>query len=221
VASGQASTLGRYEPVVLGALIGAGSSVIVAVTAFVTSAYNTRQTLAAERKARLWDRRAEVYVKVLARAKHRKASRENQLKAYQFLPSTEDAIQEKLDAYQAPSWFELDAQMWAFASDPVMVTFLASQIADDAIRRAHGDHARIAQANRQLVLDGAAVPDDSAGGRAALEAAHAVRDALNAGGGADSALVNAIPDELHNRKRRRVPRPTRTLPPAASQIFRR
>lgn len=146
----QLGILGRFpstnHPTVLGALIAVGGSLVGTGIAFLTARYSAKQMLAAENTKRLWERRAEIYVQVIACAHHREASREHQLKGFRFDEAAEANIQALLDSYTPTSWFDLYAQMRAFASDTVLAAFLAAFNADDEIRCAAGNQAATAAA---------------------------------------------------------------------------
>lgn len=68
------------NPTILGALIAVGGSPRGAGIAFLTALHGAKQMLVADNRRRPWERRAEIYVQVIARADHREANREHQLK---------------------------------------------------------------------------------------------------------------------------------------------
>jgi len=154
----------------------------------------TRLTLAAEHERRLWERRAEVYVELLAESAHQQAGREYKLKSFRRDEATEKAIADVIRSYVPRPWFELEARVRAFASEQVIVAY-------DTARRAHMTAFAIDEAWQEMVAEATSVP----GGPAAQQLASGepmglkVKDALTTAHSADTALMEAIRAELHSR----------------------
>ncbi|SRR5579871_4736441 len=126
------------NPTVVAAAIGVGGTVIVGVAGFGASIWNTRRTIANDHEKRVWDRRADTYLAMLA------AVRSRQIEKGSLPDSVDPTIS---DAYyhagpsEAPDWFRLEAAMRAFASPQVLWAMENSSRANARVpsRRGPGD----------------------------------------------------------------------------------
>jgi hypothetical protein len=121
------------SPTIDAALIAALSAGGVAIVSFVTNARTTSRTLDAARRQRLWDRQAEVYEEIFAYCGHRKEQRNNRFRTLRLVPIGEKIIQDVLDSYKPPPWFEFQGRVLAFSSDDVAHAFVAAHEADELV----------------------------------------------------------------------------------------
>jgi hypothetical protein len=124
---GVASAL--VNPTIAAGLIAAGISVV----SFGFNAWTTSKTLWAARAANLRDRQATVYQQVLAYTAHQTESRRKRTRKVRYEPQVEARLQDLLDGYTAPNWFDLQGNVLAFCPDSVVRAFIAAKEADDAV----------------------------------------------------------------------------------------
>ena len=138
-----------HDPTVTAAVIAIAGTAFVAVAGYVTTVRATKHTVESgerttkaalksaeanvqatihgEREHRLWERRTDTYIDVLADTTHRQMVREHHARRFRFNQEAEDAIQNTLDSYKPDSsWFMLEARLRAYATDAVISAFLAS-----------------------------------------------------------------------------------------------
>jgi hypothetical protein len=186
------------------AAIGVGGSVIVAIAGFIASTRsarisaeasteNTRLMLEAERQYRLWDQRAKVYAETLAYANHRAMTREDMFKGYQLDEQSEAVLKGLRDSYDAPNWFDFEARVRAFASEPVYRAFIEAHGRDTDIARKAREWYQITELNRTRPFE------SQGGGKKALVAWEAIGEAIKLAATADGNLAQLIRDELQDR----------------------
>lgn len=140
---------------------------------------NLVATIRGEREHRLWERRTDTYIDVLADTTHRQVVRGHQVRMLKYNEEVEARIQEYLDSFKPDSsWFVLEARLRAYATDTVITAFLASNEA----------HRAYIEAAEEVGL--AAKGPESA---AAFTARHAAVDAARE---KDEELVRVIRDEI-------------------------
>ena len=163
------------NPAVTAAAIGVSGTVIVGVAGFGAAIWNNRRTITHARESRVWDRRADVYIGVLAALQYRMATTTTK--------PTEDPelVQAYLSRYQEPDWLGLEARLQAFGSEQV---FRAMQASATAHR-----HAEYAIRAWKKVGEN---EDYQAAGRAAIKE-------VNAAVAADDVVIELIRTELQGR----------------------
>jgi hypothetical protein len=173
------------DPTVTAAAVGVGGTVIVGVTGFWAAVRNTSKTIANDREGRVWERRADVYLDVLA--------------AVKFL-RYQEGLDRDVPPGNDPDWFSLDVRVRAFASAPV---WMAMQELHRARREATPDYAQAAQADPAAqVVPEPVNPEVAALHAEAREAAR--REAMariTAARDAGDALIDLIRAELQSRPR--------------------
>lgn len=199
------------NPTVVAAAIGVGGTVIVGVAGFGASIWTTRRTIANDREKRVWDRRADVYLEMLAAVRARQIEKGTLQRSDEYTLLFEDVAGPGwvdpaiVDAYysggraEAPDWFELESAMRAFASQTVLKAMVESSHANARIPPP--SHAPGAAAVAAATAPAAAPATDPA--ESQWEWLHA------AARNADDALVEAIRLELQGR---RQTHPQRTGP---------
>lgn len=116
--------------VVLAATIGVGGTVIVGLAGFSAAIWTTRKTIQHARDTRMWDKRAEVYVDVLAAVHYRQTKRERDMRTW-HLPEEDDQHEAAyLANYTQPDFHQPEGRQLAFASQPVITAVQASSTAD-------------------------------------------------------------------------------------------
>lgn len=189
------------DPTVAAALIGVGGTVIVAAVGFVTTMRTTRRTIESgaqttrdalasaeanvrqsvlgEREHRLWERRTDMYVDLLAYVNHRQQTRENELRRGRFNEEGENSQKQWLESYKPDGdWFLMQARVVAYATDGVFGAFRAANAAHEAIISAVQD--------KETATPGAQM-------RAAYDA---IGSALKAAAEADDTLISAVREEV-------------------------
>jgi len=172
------------NPVIAAALIAGGISVV----SFAFNAWTTSRTLHAARAASLRDRQAAVYQQVLAFTSHQTETRRNTTRAVRYDEKTEARLQDILDAYTPPDWFELQSQVLAFCPDSVVEAFIAAKAADDAVWAARLAHAEAVELNQ-------ADPTAAHPNRAAALGVE-FRARVKEGVMADSELIGIVRDKM-------------------------
>lgn len=192
------------DPTIAAALIGVGGVVIVAVAGYWTTIRTTRMTLAAAKDGRIWESRATAYVDALAAVHYRQVRREYDTRSYRLDGDGEARAKAYLDAYKAPDWYELEARLQAFASQPVVTTtqagakaHMAAVTAYQAWQLAAGQTGADNEARRQGIP--VPSPPGEASGNIALHKAQV--EARKAADDADDALVELIREELQGHGR--------------------
>lgn len=170
-------------------LISLGGTVAVAVVGFRSAAKSALRAIDAEHDRRLWEKQADVYVKILADAGHRGITRDHKLKPYRFPKEIESRIEATLASYTAPPWFEYEAEVRAYASPKVIAKFQEAHDANEAAYVAEQKH----------VVASAEAKAGRTTGAASADAAEKVKKARQAAIDADGALIDAVRDELHIR----------------------
>jgi hypothetical protein len=192
------------DPTIAAALIGVGGVVIVAVAGYWTTIRTMQMNLAEAKAGRLWESRATAYVDALAAVHYRQVKREYDTRSYRLDGDGEARAKAYLDAYKAPAWYELEARLQAFASQPVVTAtqagakaHMAAAAAYQAWHTAAGQTGAGNEARRQ----GIPVPSlpGEASGNVALHQAQV--EARKAADNADDALVELIREELQGRGR--------------------
>lgn len=103
-----------------------------------TANETTRRTLEADRERRLWERRADLYVEVLAFIAHRQIKRQDAIKEYMWSPPDIQAlIDERISSYAPPYGFQMEARIRAFASSAIVEAYLAATKAHDSCWALH------------------------------------------------------------------------------------
>lgn len=143
---------------------------------------NLQATIRGEREHRLWERRTDTYIDVLADVTHRQAVREHHARRYRLNQEAEEAIQEHLDSFIPASWFALEARLRAYATDEVIAASLASH-----------------EAHRQFVLAAQQV-EFAAKGAASVAAFNARDAAVAAAQQKDGELIGVIREETQLRR---------------------
>jgi hypothetical protein len=114
------------DPTVIAAAIGVGGTVIVGLGGFWATVLATSKSIQAARDARMWDKRAEVYVDALAAVHYRQTARERAMRTWR-LPDEDDRREAAyLAAFAPPDWYQLEARLLAFGSQPVITATQAS-----------------------------------------------------------------------------------------------
>jgi hypothetical protein len=95
---------------------------------------STMATLAAAREDRLWEKRAAVYEETLSGLLHRQAKRRHDLRGYRLDEESERRLADFYDSYEATGMFEIYGRLVAYASEPVLDAYEASQQAHHEVR---------------------------------------------------------------------------------------
>jgi hypothetical protein len=196
-------------------LLSLGGTVLVAIAGFRNTrkatiqtveagAANTVLALDAARDDRLWDKRADAYVDAIKELRRGQLTREDRTRILRYDEATEKRIADWLATYRTPhDWPEIEARLYAFASQPVLDALKASSAANAEVAAllARGDStaadAREAKA--------AGMPPNVIGSHGTDW--HAVRQALGIAETRDDELIEAIRGELQDK-------PSRALIPA-------
>lgn len=189
------------DPAIVSAIIGVGGAAGVAIAGFVTTMRTTRQTIESgaqstrdalasaeanvrttvrgEREHRLWERRTDLYVDLLAFAIHRREDRANELKMFRWDEETEARRKQWLDSHKLPDdMFVMEARIRAFASNRVLQAF-------DAANAAHA-----------MVRDAVEDKDIAPNGEQKRAAFAAIHELLMAAVSTDDALITAVREEV-------------------------
>jgi len=83
---------------------------------------------------------------------HQNQTRRNLTRTTRYDPGTENRLQDRLDAYSPPDWFELQSHVLAFCPDSVVHAFTAAKEADDAVWSARAAHAEAVELNQSVPL---------------------------------------------------------------------
>lgn len=120
-----------------GALIGAGAVLVGYAATAATSRSTTRASAKADRQARLWDKRVELYVDTITYTINRRLEREQTLSTATLEHSP---WEEARAGYEPPVWLALRGRIEALASDAVLEAFEAAHKAQYAVVMAVAKH---------------------------------------------------------------------------------
>lgn len=131
------------DSAIVSALIAAGSTTVVAVAGFITTAKTTAKTLQSNRAMaqdqRLWEKKSSLYETILAETAHRQVTRADRLRQVRWDDETEKNLQEAL-AWEQPNYFAYEAKIRAYASDEVIEAFNVAFQADQHVWELVGQH---------------------------------------------------------------------------------
>ncbi len=204
------------DSTVTAAAIGVGGTVVVGVAGFGAAIWNTRRTIANDREKRVWDKRAEVYVAVLAAVQYRQL----QTGTWRDLgdPSIELSLVASAES-EPPDWHKLEALMRAFASEAVLMAMEASSAAnEDFVHRLGqlGPPELAGPGGRRQPVPLTSEGDSPVPGTSPAAARPDPWQQVQA---ADDALVELIRAELQGRDRPRAPGPRRHMRDRLPSIF--
>jgi hypothetical protein len=117
------------NPAEMAAAIGVGGTVIVGVAGFSAAIWTTRKTIQDARDARMWDKRAELYVDVLAAVHFRQTKRERDMRTFRIDDDDDRHEAAYLANYTQPDFHQLEGRQMAFASHRVIEAVQASSTA--------------------------------------------------------------------------------------------
>jgi len=157
---------------------------------------NTVATLAAAREDRLWEKRAAAYEETLAELRHRLMKRRHDLRGYRMDEASEQQLKEFFDSYHAPGWFQAQARLTAYASDPVLAAFEASEQAHHEVWARYQRYRMMADDNKRATETGQF--GSAHDGEETLAARRAVDPAVEEAEAQDQALIKLIRDELRS-----------------------
>lgn len=148
-----------------------------------SSEANVRETIAGEREHRLWERRTDAYLEVIAFVVHRQAVREHQTRMHRMDETSEESIESALNSYRLNgTWFDLEARLRAYATEPVVNAALAANLAHVA------------------VLDAAAAVQIAVHGAPVVAAYKARDEAVKVASAKDTTLCELIRDEIQRTR---------------------
>jgi hypothetical protein len=159
------------DPTITGAFIGASTAMV----GYIATAGVARKGAVADRQARLWDRRVELYVDTVTFVINLRLAREQQLSSIKLDP---DPFEEARAGYDPPVWIVLRGRIESLASRPAKAAFEAAHRANMSVRIA------------VLARDGAALGD------ARLSAAQVIEDARLDAVGKEDGLIEIMRAEL-------------------------
>jgi hypothetical protein len=204
----------RVDPTIAAAWITGGVGalgIMGTVTATVVGSRNTKRateatiaagaatttaTLAAAREDRLWEKRCAAYETMLEALLYRQRKREHDLRMYRLDEDSEEKLREFFDSYQAPGWFQARARLTAYASDPVLAAFEASEQAHHEVWACYQRYRMMADDNKRAVETGQF--GAAHGGQETIDARKAVHPAVEEAEVQDQALIKLIRDELRS-----------------------
>ncbi len=190
-------------------LIGVGGTVVLAVTALLTTRAIAARTieaassgllrmLDASREDRLWQRKADAYTTAIRLLQHRLVARESANRIFAYDEDSERRTAELLGAFAGPEELEVSASLLTYASPVVFAALQACFEANEnfgRLVRAWESLARQSRGAAQAVLEGRPV---TAAGEI-LEAREAAQAALEKAKASDTELIEAIRADLHAR----------------------
>lgn len=179
---------------VLGVLIGIAGTVTATVVGFRSTRTATKETndagaasireqIEAERRNRVWDQQAQIYVDILATANFRQTKREYQTQTSPLDPEVSKQFEAYLAIWRTPDVYQMEGRIIAFASEPVVTAVQASSTAEREARAAYN----------RWQQESSASGAESEASKVAAVAAEAARKAAEA---ADDAIVELIRSEL-------------------------
>lgn len=195
----------HHDPTVTAAVVSVIGTGVVAIAGYVTTMRSTRralrsaeataqktlnsseasvrQTITGEREHRLWERRTDTYLEVIAFVTHRSAVREHQARMYRLDENSERAIEDSLNSYSLNgTWFDLEARLRAFATEPVTNATL------------------VANAAHQAYLDAAVAVQTAAAGQSSVAAFKARDEAVKVASAKDALLCELIRGEIQQAR---------------------
>jgi hypothetical protein len=182
------------SPALLAAAIGVSGTVIVGVAGFWATVRATGKTLQAGHDARIWDKRAAVYVDALASVHYRQIRRAHDMRGFRLDEESERRAEAYLATYAPPDLYSLEGRLLAFASQPVVTAVQASSTAHHrAIGAFHAWQAAADAARAQIGVPGPPPPGQ---GAANIGLHAAAQEARKAADDADDAIVELIRAEL-------------------------
>jgi hypothetical protein len=190
-------------------LIGVGGTVVLAVTALLTTRAIAARTieaassgllrmLDAARDDRLWQRKADAYTTAIRLLQHRLAVRESANRIFGYDEDADRRTAELLGAFAGPEELEVSASLLTYASPVVFAALQACFEANENFGRLVRAWESLATQSRgaaQAVLEGRPV---AAAGEI-LEAREAAQAALDQAKARDTELIEAIRSDLHAR----------------------
>jgi hypothetical protein len=188
------------DPTVMAAAIGVGGTVIVGVAGFFATVRATGKTIQADRESRIWDKRAELYVDVIAAMRHRQIRRDRSMATSRG----DEGPDRPLRGYQAagaePDWSDIDHRLLAYGSQPVITAvLLGSRLDMDAMNAFEDWLAADAKTAADNEARGQVFPAPATTPGADANIARRSVQARTAADDADSAVLEIIRAELQGR----------------------
>lgn len=159
-------------------------------------AATTTATLAAAREDRLWEKQCAAYEETLAGLLHRQTKRRHDLRGYRLEEASEQQLEAFFEGYDPPEWFEAQARLLAYASDPVREASRAASEAHGEVRMLYQRYSAMADDNKLAARSGQS--GSAHGGEETLAARHAVDPAVKDAEAKDEMLIKLIHDELRS-----------------------
>jgi hypothetical protein len=159
-------------------------------------AASTRATLAAAREERLWEKRAAAYEETLTDLRHRQTKRRHDLRGYRWDETSEQKLNDFFANYEPPDWFQAQARMVAYASNPVLDAFEASHRAHLGVRDRYQRWKAMGDDNKRAAETGR--PGAAHDGGETLKAHKEINPVLEEAEVRDEALIKLIRDELRS-----------------------
>jgi hypothetical protein len=187
------------DPTVMAAAIGVGGTVIVGLAGFWATVRATGKTIQAARDSRIWDRRAKVYVDVIAALGYRRIQREHDL--WTGSGTLDDDYERYAVAYLAdsaqPKWPALESRLEAFGSQPVITGVGACTRAHVSATAAFQTWQNAKASIAQGIIP--VEPEPVSPGQAAVNLRLAAEDAKWAASKADADVIQRIREELQGK----------------------
>jgi hypothetical protein len=178
------------------AVVGFRSTKNATIRAIAASTANTKATLAAARRDRLWDKQGAAYEEVIAALQHRQMKRQHELRMYRLDEDSEQQLKDFFASYEPPGWFQAQARLRAYASDEVWEAFEATRRADLEVWGLRLRWSMLAEDARQAVESGnpGAAPD----GEVMIKARRDINPALQEAEAKDEVVIKLIREELRS-----------------------